>query len=382
MKKALIIILSILVAIGLLGVAGWYVLTSENSPLNRYIGQNNTVEIVEKPTPKPVEMVQFGTIDPNSIPTPTPVLTPEPLWAVSQINPDVINLLLIGIDTRKVDADKNNLGASDSMMLVSCNLKTKRVCVFSLLRDGACYPWNKAKRDKINKAYANGGVTNLMNNVINGSKNFALDVQLYISVNFFMFMDIVDEFGGIPIDLTKEEVDFINNKIAYESEVKGSRSYMPNTSPYLVSKDGIQYLTGEQALWYARDRYSANLGDVGRTARQRNVLMTLYEVAKEEWTVAKLTKVAEYVTENSMTNITADRLIQLATIAMNGDFRIESTTIPFPGMGHHGQNDAGNYMIDYDMKKTREMLHEIIYEGAPMPGQEDDSLAAGAPNEE
>ena len=367
LQKVLIIAGSLVLVAGL-ALGGVYLY------LDSKLKAGNDVQIVEKATPEPVEMVQLATLDP-SVPeeTPEPEVeeTEQPIWALSQINPDIINILLVGVDTRDENADMDYTdAASDSMMLVSCNLKTKRVCIFSLMRDGACYPWNKTKYDKINKAYSNDGMTGLINNVINGSRNFALDVQNYISINFYMFMHIIDAFGGIEIDLSEEECRFINKKIDLERD-KGQFSYMPNKTGHVDVKNGTQILNGEQALWYARDRYSGGNADYGRTARQRNVLTTLYQKVKDEWTVAKMTDILNYVAENSKTNLSAAQMVQLCSIALSDDFTVQTTTIPFPGTGRNGANEAGQYMLVYDMKSTRERLHKIIYEGAEMPDTEE-----------
>ncbi len=376
MKKTLIAILCVLLGIMLILGALYFLVFRTNSPFNKWLQQNNEFELAEKPTTEPVAMVDLKQKKPKNTsapltPTPVPTAppTPEPIWIMSQINPNIMNLLLVGIDTRDKNADKDKEGASDSMMLVSVDMSTGRVCIFSLMRDGMCYPWNKAKQDKINKAYSNDGINGLINNVLNGSKNYALDVQRYISINFYMFMHIIDAFGGLDVDLTEEECQFINRKIDLEID-KGVGSYMPNKTHHVEVRNGVQHLDGEQCLWYARDRYSGESADYGRTARQRTILLNLYEKVKREWTVDKMMDIIRYVADNAQTNIDATQLTQLAGIALSKDFNVQTTTIPFPDTGYASANARGQYMLGHDMKKTRERLKGIIYNGEPMPGHE------------
>lgn len=363
MNKAVLIIL-ITVLILALGAAGVWLY------LDQRLQAMNDIETIERPTEKPIVIENFVTpvVDTSMI-TPTPEITPEPseapIWALDSIDSNVINLLLAGVDTRDASTDLVEENAdSDSMMLVSCNLKTKRVVIFSLMRDGGVYVQNTGWYDKINKAYANGGIGGLIN-CINGAKNFDLDVQNYISINFNMFIHIIDAVGGLDIDLSEEECKFINDKIDLENGK--ATSYMPRQTGHVEVREGVQHLNGEQALWYARDRYSEGLGDWGRTSRQRHVLTLLYQKVRDGWTIEMLGDIFDYVCENAKTNLTVSQLAQLATIAMSENFQIDTTTIPFPGMGRNGVNKKGNYLLEYDMDKHRDLIHGIIYDGDPIP---------------
>ena len=352
-KVILLSLLGLIVAAGVFGA--WYFLQNMNK-LNA-----NTVPIVEKPTEAPVEFYEISTPVPEEIaaqatPEPTPEATEYPIWAVDSIDDRIINILLVGIDYRDdedpTETSSDTKASSDSMMLVSCNLETKRVCIFSIMRDGGAYLTNKSWYDKINKAYANYGVGGLIN-CINGPKNFDLDVQNYISVSFRMFTYILKHYiGNLDIDLTAEECKFINKWAEWDM---------------LEIKDGVQSVPPYGVLFYCRDRYSADLGDYGRTARQRHVLELMYQKVKKEMSLTTLAKMIDYVATTAATNLSAQQMLQLAQIALSEDFKIESTTIPFPGMGHNGTNSDGNFLLTYDMKKAREILHGIIYNGDEMP---------------
>ncbi len=367
MKKTLMIILIVLLVLAAAGFGVFGVFKYYSGKLQK----NNTVEIVEKPVEtEEVQQVLFFTPDPDAVqvtqtPEPEPSPSEQPIYAVDQINANIINILLVGIDPRDENANADSTGNSDSMMLISCNLDTKRVCIFSLMRDGAAYINDKSGwYDKLNKAYSNGGIGMLIN-TLNGKRNFQLDIQNYVSITFSMFEHIIDTFGGLDVDLTEEECKFINKKIRSWHE-KNSKS-MPETYTQVEVFDGPHHLTGETALWYARDRYSGGTSDYGRTGRQRHLLELLYKKVKQEWTIGKLMDVINYVADNAATNLSADALVQLATIALSNDFTIESSTIPFPGTGHNGENGKGKYLLTYNMEETRDILKGIIYNNEPFP---------------
>jgi len=389
MKKALLIVLALLLVI-VLAIGGVFLYYTGK------VNKNDAVGIVEAPeiTPDPnagPQTVSFATIDPASItptPTPEPTPMPAPIYAVNPINEDIINVMLIGIDPREEDASAEDNANSDSMMLVSCNLKTKRVCLFSFMRDGAAYINNSSDwYDKINKAYSNGGIGMLIN-TLNGQRNYQLDIQNYVAITFTMFEDIVDAFGGVDVELTVEECEFINKKSRNEAakayrKATGKKATDETPLEYNTVEvyDGVQHLSGEMALWYARDRYSGGTADHGRTARQRNLIQLMYEKVRKEWTISKLLDVVNYVAEKSATNLSADAIIQLATIALSNDFTIESSTVPFPGTGHHDTNRKGKYMLNHDIVETRETLLDIIYNGAPMPDGEETMFGGGDDDE-
>ena len=369
MKVILIVIVCLLAGIVL--AAGGFLyknyLTARN---NNYIPTVTATPLpaadASMPTAEPAPNdLSFATLDPASFtpsPTPQPEATPIPIYKTDRYNEDIINVLLVGIDPREEDADKNSTGNSDSMMLVSVNMKTHRVCIFSFMRDGACYINNKSGfYDKINKAYSNGGIGMLIN-TLNGSRNFQLDIQNYVSITFKMFEHIIDEFGGIELELTETDCEFINKKCQHEAEKKKQTTW--TTIPV---KNGKQLLTGETALWYCRDRYSDQMGDWGRTLRQRRVLQIMYDKLRKEWTLPKLMNVINYVAENSATNLSAEAIVQLASIAMENDFTVETVSVPFPGMATNSTNKKGKFILRYDMNTTRDTLLGVIYDGDPMP---------------
>lgn len=166
---------------------------------------------------------------------------------------DVYNILLIGNDSR----DKDTLGRSDSMILVSINEKTKQIIMTSIMRDSYVYiPGYGTTR--INAAYAYGGPDLLIDTI---ETNFKIKVDKYVGVNFFSFVDVVDAVGGVKVTIDDKEAELINKGNPKEQPLPGGGTYV---------------LNGAQALYYSRIRYYGN-ADYQRTERQRTVLQAIFD---------------------------------------------------------------------------------------------------------
>jgi LCP family protein required for cell wall assembly len=196
---------------------------------------------------------------------------------------DPISILMVGVDERKGDS-----GRTDSMIVITINPKTKTTKMLSIPRDTRAklvdksYP-NKNRFDKINAAYAYGGIQESIDTV----ENFInVPIDYYIKVNMEGFKDIVDAVGGIDVD----------NKYAFELD--GVRL-----------KTGPQHLNGLQALEYARMRHQDPLGDFGRQERQREVITKIIDKGKSLSTLTNYNHILTALENNIKTNLTLNDMI-------------------------------------------------------------------------
>jgi LCP family protein required for cell wall assembly len=180
----------------------------------------------------------------------------------------VRNVLIIGTDSRDPMQER---GRSDSMILLTFNDASHEVCLTSFLRDAYVQIPNRGA-DKLNAAYSYGGPELLMDTL---EMNFDISVDDYICVSFTGFAGIIDSFGGVKITLSDEEAQAVNNIL--QSEVNALMGDDPSAD--LLPSGGTFFLTGKQALSYARIRYVGN-ADFERTARQREVIEQLTESAR------------------------------------------------------------------------------------------------------
>ena len=171
----------------------------------------------------------------------------------------VTNILLIGNDSRLNGED----GRSDAMIIVSISSKTGKILMTSVLRDIYVeIPGYGSNR--LNAAYAWGGPELLMKTI---EQNFDIPVNRYVLVNFEAFAGVVDAVGGIDLELTPDEVIWLNAYLNEYNELRGKEFGYD----YIYQLEGgMLHLNGAQALAYSRNRYIGT--DFGRTERQRKVM--------------------------------------------------------------------------------------------------------------
>ena len=268
----------------------------------------------------------------------------------------VTNVLLIGLDKEKGGASR-----SDSIMICSVNKSTGKVVLTSILRDthldipGEC-------EAKVNAAYARGGADLLVQTI---EKNFGIKINEYACVNFEMFTELVDGLGGIDIEVTEDESNYIN----YRHNYKGAKK------PDFVDSGESVHLNGYQALWYSRIRYLDS--DFMRTFRQRKVLTAIAGDIKGQLTpagIAGLLKTAKNVAPYIETTLSTPDLIKLALslgtcLAKSGadiDEMLISQKIPFDGTWDYANKWDGSSIV-IDLEENRQLLYSSIYEAPEEP---------------
>ena len=207
---------------------------------------------------------------------------------------NVINLLLIGLDSE--DAPENG-GRSDSMILVSLNKKTSQINMISFFRDAWCYT-NAGGYDtfnKMNASYYYGGPSGVINTI---EKNYKIDIDYYVAVDFSSFVDIIDALGGLTVEVQQYEAEYINA-----------------TTRYTIDYGTDVTLSGGEALVFARIRQSDSDSDVSRTRRQRQVITSLINSMKNA-SISQLNDVLDLLFQYVKTDLSKMQIISYATQAL------------------------------------------------------------------
>ncbi len=259
----------------------------------------------------------------------------------------VINILLIGNDSRENGED----GRSDAMILFSVSSKTGTIHMTSLLRDMYVeIPGHDGNR--LNAAYAYGGAQLLMQTV---EENLEIDVHRYVLVNFEAFANLVDAVGGVELELSKEELEYVNGYLVEYNQLTGK----PEGTDYIdASVGGMVHLNGPQALAYSRNRYIGT--DFGRTERQRKVIT---EVLKK-LPVALVTSPKQLVNglmPSLTTNLTLNECFWLCLQA--GKllvYDLHQGSIPLEGT-YHDAVIRGMSVLEVDWEANKQWIRESIY---------------------
>lgn len=259
----------------------------------------------------------------------------------------VISVLLIGSDSRTAGDE----GRSDAMILLTISRKTKTIRMTSLLRDMYVeIPGHEGNR--LNAAYAYGGAQLLLETV---NQNFDLHVNRYAVVNFSAFANLVDAVGGVDLELTNEEVVWVNAYLNEYNELRG----MPMETDYLdASLSGNIHLNGAQALAYCRNRYIGT--DFGRTQRQRNVL----EQVLKKLPLAALTNpvgLVDGLFPNLTTNLTKGECMQLSLAAGSLlTYELVQDGIPLEGT-YSNATIREMAVLQVDFEQNKAYLRKEIY---------------------
>lgn len=256
------------------------------------------------------------------------------------------NILLLGVDSR---TDKIE-GRTDTMILLTVDPKNKTIKMTSFLRDLYVEIPGK-KNNRLNAAYVFGGFDLLAKTL---EKNFGVKPDAYVAVNLSSLVKIIDELGGLYIDVDKNKIDRINAVIYhYNDQVLG----LNNLKDGYLTKGGYQLLNGKQAEAWARYRYSES--DYQRSQRQRQLIEMIFSKIKE-MSVVELISFAmknAYLVE---TNLSISEIISLApaVLALH-NAEIREMRIPIDN-GATSQMISGMSVIVPDRQKNYNALKEFL----------------------
>ena len=253
---------------------------------------------------------------------------------------NVLNVLLVGLDSK--DALENG-GRSDSLILVSLNKKEKKIYMTSFFRDTWCY-MNVANGmySKINASYFYGGPTGLIDTI---EKNFKIDIDYYVAVDFSSFVDIINALGGLTVEVQEYEAAYINR-----------------TTKHTIDYGPAVKLTGAQALVFARIRKSDADSDISRTRRQRQVITSFIESAKGA-SISQLNDALDMLFKYVKTDLTQMQIISYATQALaNGwiNYDIEQYTLSDNEVFRTGY--VGNTSVVFiDLPLAAQIIQNTVY---------------------
>ncbi|SET26081.1 LCP family protein [[Clostridium] polysaccharolyticum] len=279
----------------------------------------------------------FATMDRDKSSDLSNVLDDSDLLSDDQI----MNILLIGSDKR---ANWSQAGRSDSTMIATIDNKNKQLKLTSLMRDMYVDIPGHGK-SKFNAAYSLGGVELLYETI---AQNFNIKLDGYVLVDFEAFKSLIDEAGGVEVNLNQEEYTYLTT--AYH------RSSVLDVVP------GLQTMNGEQALAYARIRQVGN-NDFERTQRQRNVMLSLFAKAKA-MPFTKLFDLGKTVLPYVTTDLSNDEIFRMGkTVLFMGTTHIHQMRIPVDN-SYKNQKINKAWILDVDLAQNQQALSEFIFNKA------------------
>jgi LCP family protein required for cell wall assembly len=287
-----------------------------------------------------------GTLDPEFTgPTlnPDDVTIPTEPAEVIVTGENIINIVLVGQDRREGQGRQR----SDSMILCTINKEKKTITMTSFLRD-IYVSIPGYYRQRLNVAYLLGGYKTLNATL---EHNFGVSADHCVEVDFSGFENIINVLGGVDVELTEAEAKYLNRRGNWDVQ-KGPVDW--------TLKEGVNTLTGAQALAYSRIRALDN--DWGRSNRQRTVLSALLAKAKT-MSLTQLNEFANQILPMIATDMTPSEITGylMELFPLLGDLNIKTQTIPANGTWQYATID-GNAVITVNFEKNQQILRELFEE--------------------
>lgn len=242
---------------------------------------------------------------------------------INVVEKDPFSVLLLGVDKREGDR-----GRSDSLMLLTVNPNTDTTKIISIPRDTRTLIVGKNRIDKINHAYAFGGVQMTVNTV---EKFLNIPIDYYMEVNMEGFKDVVDAIGGVKVNNT---MDFTNDGVHF--------------------KEGSLFLNGSDALSFTRMRYDDPNGDFGREARQRQIIEAVITQGSKIENLIGYDEILKSIKKNLVTNFTIQEIYKIQK-----EYRQASGNIEQEQLKGSGKLIKGIYYYQVPEKNRLTLSNEL-----------------------
>lgn len=269
----------------------------------------------------------------------------------------VLNVMLIGEDTRGTDIKENGTRA-DSAIICSINTDTKKITLTSILRDTYAY-WENEKGDestghfnKINGAMSVGNVNVYIDAI---ESLYKINIDNYVIVNFDSFKSIIDTLGGVELELTDKEINEINSHQKRYGNVTINKTFEG-------SKGKIK-LNGKQALAYCRIRKIDS--DNMRANRQKICLNKVFDKVKDANSV-QLLKIINSIVPYVKTDMSKNEIIKVGKYAIKQGwqhFKVVHNNIPDSRINEKGAGGIfyGTWCWKSDFPQDAYNLQTLIY---------------------
>lgn len=231
---------------------------------------------------------------------------------------DPISVLLLGVDEREDDR-----GRSDTMVVLAINPEEQSTKMVSIPRDTYTEIVGLGMKDKINHAYAFGGIEM---SLASTEKLLDIPIDYVVQLNMEGFEDIVDALDGIKVD----------NAFAFDGFAAGEIT-----------------LSGEEALDYVRMRKNDPDGDFGRQDRQKQVIKSIMVQAVSATTLFNYPKIFDALGENVKTNMEFNEMIDVQSNYRNASKEVEQLSFE----KGYGETIGGIWYYMMDENELADIQH-------------------------
>ena len=215
------------------------------------------------------------------------------------------NIYISGID---VAGSISTNSRSDVNIIMTVNPATKKILLTTTPRDYYVQipRVSGEARDKLTHA----GIYGVDRSMATLENIYDIDISYFARVNFTSLITIVDALGGVNVESE------------YEFEA-GGYSF----------KKGMNHLNGEQALAFARERYSFKDGDNQRGKNQEAILKAILERIMFPDILFQANEILDNVADCVETNMTRDEMVKFINMQLSERAAWEIETTAATGSG-------------------------------------------------
>ncbi|TFD95766.1 LCP family protein [Jeotgalibacillus sp. R-1-5s-1] len=220
-----------------------------------------------------------------------------------KVSEEPFTVLLVGVENQ----DDTN-GRSDVLLYMAVNPKKEEIKMLSIPRDTLVYIDELGYEDKIAHSYSFGDIQGTVD-AVNELTNVPVDY--YVETNFDGFVDVVDTFDGVEVDIPFT-----------------FRAQLADPQQWKTFSEGSAELDGREALAYVRMRKDDPQGDIGRTERQQEVVKAIVDKAVSVSSITRVGDVIEDLGNNVQTNIRPRKFMEFFQLYSDlKNTRIEQLTL-------------------------------------------------------
>lgn len=321
---------------------------------------------------------------------------PSELELNTNLPDDVINILLLGLDVKgtkdkKLLKDQGQYAKrADVQMILSINTTDGSIKLTSIARNTLVDVPDRVNDTGIANSYGHAIYKNgkyqswvdtpeMCMRTVN--RNFEMNIQHYVAINFYGVVSIIEYLGGVDVELTKQEASAINAYLRqHKRAISASYDEKKGQRDPLEKRDGVQHLDGLQALMYGRLRSIDD--DFHRTGRTRKLLSSLLTPTVQKINSGEL-DLLNVVGESvqyfiSDPGLNMESIVRIARAVLKSDAikhmnlndsLIEEFRIPMDGTFYYDEDSSGASVNKFkrgQKQANTEALHEFIY-GAYYP---------------
>ena len=268
-----------------------------------YNGEVDSIIINESSRSQILDMETYSNFDSNTrvvYQTSYKVKNNDSAAAVSDITSKPFNVLISGSDTRG-GFDEN--GRSDVIMVATVNPKSHTILLTSVPRDfyitTACDAEDGCMQgalDKITHTGIHG--TNTTKRTV--EQLLGIEINYTFKVGFDTVTELVDAVGGVDVTVAP---GYALDRLTTDSS--------------FGVHEGVNHLSGQQALAYARERYSYTEGDRQRTKNQQQVLMGIIDKITSPAIVTNYASIMDSMANTFSTTMSNDEITDLIKYQLN-----------------------------------------------------------------